>query len=79
VGGDYYDFLELADGRLGVAIGDISGKGIGAALMMANLEACLRGQAPSARDLPELVPPREPHGLRSILGQSLCHIFLCRI
>ncbi len=55
VGGDYYDFLELPGGRLGFAVGDISGKGIGAALMMANLEACLRGQAPSTRSLPELI------------------------
>jgi sigma-B regulation protein RsbU (phosphoserine phosphatase) len=55
VGGDYYDFLELPGGKLGIAIGDISGKGIGAALMMANLEACLRGQAPSTRNLPELI------------------------
>jgi sigma-B regulation protein RsbU (phosphoserine phosphatase) len=55
VGGDYYDFLELPGGKLGIAIGDISGKGIGAALMMANLEACLRGQAASARNLPDLI------------------------
>jgi sigma-B regulation protein RsbU (phosphoserine phosphatase) len=55
VGGDYYDFLELPGGNLGIAIGDISGKGIGAALMMANLQACLRGQAPTVRDLPELL------------------------
>ncbi|MEQ1765698.1 MAG: GAF domain-containing SpoIIE family protein phosphatase, partial [Pyrinomonadaceae bacterium] len=45
VGGDYYDFLELADGKFGFAIGDVSGKGIGAALMMASLQASLRGQA----------------------------------
>ena len=44
VGGDYYDFLELNDGQLGLAIGDVSGKGIGAALMMASLQASLRGQ-----------------------------------
>ncbi len=44
VGGDYYDFLELSQGRLGLAIGDVSGKGIGAALMMASLQASLRGQ-----------------------------------
>jgi len=45
VGGDYYDFLPLGEGRLGLAIGDVSGKGISAALMMASLQASLRGQA----------------------------------
>ena len=44
VGGDYYDFLELPDKKFGIAIGDISGKGIGASLMMASLQASLRGQ-----------------------------------
>jgi sigma-B regulation protein RsbU (phosphoserine phosphatase) len=44
VGGDYYDFLPLSDGKLGIAIGDISGKGISAALLMSGLRASLRGQ-----------------------------------
>ena len=50
VGGDYYDFLELSDGKFGIAIGDVSGKGIGASLMMASLQASLRGQALHAGD-----------------------------
>ena len=45
VGGDYYDFLPISNGGLGIAIGDISGKGIPAALLMATLRAFLRGQA----------------------------------
>ena len=45
VGGDYYDFLQLGDGKVGIAVGDVSGKGIAAALLMASLQASLRGQA----------------------------------
>ncbi|MBV9405614.1 MAG: SpoIIE family protein phosphatase [Acidobacteriaceae bacterium] len=55
VGGDYYDFLELPAGKLGVAIGDVSGKGIGASLMMASLGASLRGQAAVVENLAELI------------------------
>jgi len=44
VGGDFYDFLDLGSGHLGVALGDISGKGVPAALMMASLRAILRSQ-----------------------------------
>ncbi len=42
VGGDYYDAFDIGDGRLGLAIGDVSGKGIPAALLMSSLRACLR-------------------------------------
>jgi phosphoserine phosphatase RsbU/P len=48
VGGDYYDFLALPGGQLGIAIGDVSGKGIAAALMMASLQASLRSEATRA-------------------------------
>jgi serine phosphatase RsbU (regulator of sigma subunit) len=52
VGGDYYDFLALGEERLGLLIGDISGKGIAAALLMANLQANLRSQFAVAREQP---------------------------
>ena len=56
VGGDYYDFLELGPGIIGFALADISGKGFPAALLMANLQANLRGQyAVAADDLPRLL------------------------
>jgi serine phosphatase RsbU (regulator of sigma subunit) len=53
VGGDYYDFLDLGRGRFALVIADISGKGIAAALLMANLQANLRSQCAIALDEPE--------------------------
>lgn len=46
VGGDYYDFICCHQNRLVVCLGDVSGKGLPASLLMANLQATLRGQAP---------------------------------
>ncbi|HEY7402878.1 MAG TPA: SpoIIE family protein phosphatase [Candidatus Angelobacter sp.] len=53
VGGDYYDFLHLGDGQLGLVLGDIAGKGIAGALLMANLQANLRSQCAMALDEPQ--------------------------
>ncbi len=56
VGGDYYDFLDFGSGKLGLVLADISGKGISGALLMANLQANLRGQyALALDDLPRLL------------------------
>jgi serine phosphatase RsbU (regulator of sigma subunit) len=53
VGGDYYDFLDLGQGRFGFVIADISGKGIAAALLMANLQANLRSLCAIAQTQPD--------------------------
>lgn len=45
VGGDYYDFIPLEGDTVGIALGDISGKGMAAALLMSNLHAAMRGQS----------------------------------
>jgi len=55
VGGDYFDFLNLGPQRLGLIIGDVSGKGIAAALLMAHLQATLRSQSVLAFDQPEVL------------------------
>jgi serine phosphatase RsbU (regulator of sigma subunit) len=51
IAGDYYDFLPIGAGRLGIAIGDVAGKGLPAALLMANLQGILRSEA-TGRDQP---------------------------
>jgi phosphoserine phosphatase RsbU/P len=56
VGGDFYDLIGLPNGELGIAIGDVSGKGVGAALMMASLHATLRTEVRhSGADLAGLI------------------------
>jgi serine phosphatase RsbU (regulator of sigma subunit) len=56
VGGDYYDFLDLGSGGLGLVLADIAGKGISGALLMANLQANLRSQyALALEDIPRLL------------------------
>jgi sigma-B regulation protein RsbU (phosphoserine phosphatase) len=54
ISGDYYDVLQLPDGRLIFAIADISGKGLSAAILMANLQALLRLLADSALEPSEV-------------------------
>ena len=53
VGGDYFDFIEGGDGRLGLVLADVSGKGFAAALLMASLQASLRTLWPRGEDLRE--------------------------
>src|SRR6185503_19099736 len=56
VGGDYYDFIELDEEKLGIAVADVAGKGISAALLMCTVQASLRSQAPTVNgNLTELV------------------------
>jgi sigma-B regulation protein RsbU (phosphoserine phosphatase) len=63
VGGDYFDVLTLGPDRLGICIADVSGKGITAALLMANLQAAVRALAPGSIG---------PGALCSKLNEVLC-------
>jgi serine phosphatase RsbU (regulator of sigma subunit) len=63
VGGDYYDYLPLEEGLIGVALGDVAGKGLPAALLMASLQASLRA-------LSELGLP--PDNMMTRLNRLLC-------
>jgi sigma-B regulation protein RsbU (phosphoserine phosphatase) len=64
VGGDYYDVLEFGEGRLGLCIADVAGKGLPAALLMSNLQAAVRGLAS---------PALSPDGLCARLNSLVCH------
>jgi len=55
VGGDFFNYFSLGDGDVAVLLGDVSGKGVGAALLMANLQATLRARLSVESDLARLV------------------------
>ena len=64
VGGDYYDYLEAGEGQMAFVLADVSGKGMPAALRMANLQAHLRSQLASA--------PRDPLRVLRQVNRMLC-------
>lgn len=55
VGGDYYDFIQIDSDKLGLVVGDISGKGVPAALLMANVRSTLRAQVQNKHTVSEAV------------------------
>src|SRR6202167_5738136 len=56
VGGDYYDFVQLGVGRVGFVLADVAGKGMSAALLMANLQASIRSQySVASENLPQIL------------------------
>jgi phosphoserine phosphatase RsbU/P len=55
VGGDYFDFIPLDDHRMAVCIGDVSGKGLSAALLMANFQATLRSQTTIIQSVKDII------------------------
>ena len=62
VGGDFYDFLELPSGKIGIAVADVSGKGIPASMLMTTLQASFRAEAAAEKS---------PAGILSSLNASL--------
>ena len=80
-GGDYYDFIDLVDlgeGKLAVAVGDVTGHGIGAALLMASARAALRSQATlHGDDLSDLFRTLNIHLVRDTGDERFMTLFYC--
>ncbi|MCU0248367.1 MAG: SpoIIE family protein phosphatase [Bryobacter sp.] len=77
VGGDFYDYIPLEGGRVVLVLGDIAGKGIGAALLMAHLQALLRATChEGVRDLPAWVRGLNRDLRRSVQVGSYSTLFL---
>jgi sigma-B regulation protein RsbU (phosphoserine phosphatase) len=77
IGGDYYDFLATGDGRVGIAVADVAGKGISAALLMSVVQASLRSQYGEV-PLPELVASMNRLLYRSTARNAFASFFLAQ-
>ncbi len=75
VGGDYYDYLERGPGRLGLAIGDVSGKGMGAALLMATIRASFRAHVQANHGILALISALNEAVLQSANSNNFVSFF----
>jgi PAS domain S-box-containing protein len=78
-GGDYFDFIPMIDGHWGIALGDASGHGIGAALLIAETRAYLRALALTITDPAEILRDANGHLVEDINGDHFVTLFLARL
>jgi len=79
VGGDYYDFVPVDSYRLGIAVGDVSGKGIGAALLMASLRAAFRAEVHSGYRIEDMAAGINDFVHQSSALSSFITFFYCEL
>lgn len=75
VGGDFYDFIELPRGHVGVAIADVVGKGVPASVMMASVRSALRVYAHTVYDIDEIISHVNRHLCRDTLVSEFATLF----
>lgn len=78
IGGDYYDFMRLNDHELIWCIADVSGKGISAALLMANFQASLRAWAMVDDDLTSIIERLNDIVIKNTRGEKFITLFLAK-
>jgi len=76
VGGDFFNYFPLADGQIAILIGDVSGKGVPAALLMANIQATLRARLPVAQNLAVLAAEMDEEISASTQPQTFLTLFM---
>jgi phosphoserine phosphatase RsbU/P len=79
VGGDYYDYIPLDDKRFYVCMADVSGKGIPAALLMSNFQACLRTLVLYTSDLKDIITRLNEQVFNHTKGEKFITVFLAYI
>jgi sigma-B regulation protein RsbU (phosphoserine phosphatase) len=70
IGGDYFDYFNTDDERIAVAVGDVSGKGVPAALLMSNIQAILRGESSRGGTVTEILENANNLLIHSIAGSN---------
>jgi serine phosphatase RsbU (regulator of sigma subunit) len=79
IGGDYYDFLSFSDGSLGIAIGDVSGHGIGPALLMSEARALVRAFARTQTDVSTILEEVNRLLVPDIAGDYFITLLLAKL
>lgn len=79
VGGDYFDFIPIDDNRLGIVIADVSGKGVGASLLMASLRAALQSELYPKYNVDEMAVKLNNFVHRSTSPNSFITFFFCEL
>lgn len=79
VGGDYYDYIQVSDSLNYVCIADVSGKGIPAALLMSNFQACLRTMVSQTDDLKKIIQELNKQLLYNSQGEYFVTFFIAEL
>lgn len=79
VGGDYYDFLEIDDDRIGIVIADVSGKGVGASLLMASLRAALQTEVHTGYNIEDMAGRLNNLIHRCTASNAFISFFYCEL